>query len=69
MRLRKQRGAVPAPTGELSLHYSDVNIFADELAAYGPEVLVLGPPELRAAVRARLRHVAADHTDAEAHRG
>jgi proteasome accessory factor B len=65
VRLGKQRGAVARPSGELSLHYSDVNIFADELAAYGPEVLVLGPPELRAAVRSRLRRVAADHTDAK----
>jgi proteasome accessory factor B len=69
VRLGKQRGASTTPAGELSLHYSDVNIFADERAAYGPEVLVLGPPELRAAVLARLRRVAADHTDGEAHRG
>ena len=56
----RQQGP-PLPTGELELHYSDVNIFADELAGFGPEVLVIGPPELRAAVIARLERTAADH--------
>ena len=61
MRLSKRRSTVLAKTGELELHYSDVNIFADELASYGPEVLVVSPPELRAAVIARLERTAADH--------
>lgn len=61
MRLGKRRGTVTAQTGELELHYSDVNIFADELASFGPEVLVVSPPELRAAVIARLERTAADH--------
>lgn len=61
MRLSKRRGTVTARTGELELHYSDVNIFADELASFGPEVLVVSPPELRAAVIARLERTAADH--------
>lgn len=60
-RLSKRRGTVVAKTGELELHYSDVNIFADELASFGPEVLVVSPPELRAAVIARLERTAADH--------
>ena len=60
-RLSKRRGTVSATTGELELHYSDVNIFADELASFGPEVLVVSPPELRAAVIARLERTAADH--------
>jgi proteasome accessory factor B len=60
-RLSKRRGTAIARTGELELHYSDVNIFADELAGFGPEVLVLSPPELRAAVIARLERTAADH--------
>ena len=60
-RLSKRRGTVTAATGELELHYSDVNIFADELASFGPEVLVVSPPELRAAVIARLERTAADH--------
>lgn len=53
-RLHKRRGTTVLPDGSLQLHYSDANIFADELAGYGPEVLVLSPPVLRAAVRARL---------------
>jgi len=60
-RLSKRRGTSVAATGELELHYSDVNIFADELAGFGPEVLVVSPPELRAAVIARLERTAADH--------
>jgi proteasome accessory factor B len=62
-RLSKRRGTVVAETGELELHYSDVNIFADELAGFGPEVLVVSPPDLRAAVIARLERTAADHAD------
>lgn len=65
-RLGKRRGtvaesSVDAAGSRLRLHYSDVNIFADELAGFGPEVLVLSPPELRTAVRDRLRKTAADH--------
>jgi len=60
-RLGKRRGTAIAATGELELHYSDVNIFADELAGFGPEVLVISPPELRAAVIARLERTASDH--------
>jgi proteasome accessory factor B len=63
-RLLKRRGTVPTNTGALELHYADVNIVADELAAYGPEVLVLAPPELREAVRSRLERTADDHADA-----
>ena len=60
-RLGKRRGASVSDSGALSLHYSDLNIFADELAGYGPEALVVSPPELRAAVRSRLERTAADH--------
>jgi len=45
----------------LILHYSDIDLFADELAGYGPEALVRSPPELRTAVRDRLLRTAADH--------
>lgn len=62
-RLGKRRGTTVLATGELKLHYSDVNIFADELAGFGPEVLVTSPPDLRAAVIARLERTAADHAD------
>ncbi|WP_309616864.1 WYL domain-containing protein [Salinibacterium sp.] len=60
-RLGKRRGASVARPGILNLHYSDLNIFADELAGYGPEALVVSPPDLRDAVRARLERTAADH--------
>ncbi len=60
-RLAKRRGTEVLRDGVLRLHYSDSNIFADELAGYGPEVLVLSPPVLRAAVRARLLTTAATH--------
>ncbi len=65
-RLNKRRGTVVLPSGALRLHYSDANIFADELAGYGPEVYVLSPPVLRAAVRARLLGTAAEHASADA---
>ena len=62
-RLRKRRGTV-AEDGRLSLHYSDLNIIADELTGFGPEVLVVSPPELRTAVVSRLRALVADHGQA-----
>lgn len=49
--------------GVIRLHYTDVAVFADELAAYGPEVRVLGPGSLRDAVRSRLEAVVAAHRD------
>jgi proteasome accessory factor B len=65
-RLGKRRGTTavasgPAESHRLSIHYSDVNIVADELASFGPEVLVISPPELRSAVHDRLLRTAADH--------
>jgi proteasome accessory factor B len=63
-RLKKQSGAVVTAPGALALHYSDVNIFADELASFGPEVLVLSPPDLRAAVLSRLEKTVAEHRSA-----
>jgi proteasome accessory factor B len=60
-RLGKRRGASPAGPGILNLHYSDLNIFADELAGYGPEAFVVSPRDLRDAVHARLERTAADH--------
>jgi proteasome accessory factor B len=61
IRLHKRRGTTVLPDGSLQLHYSDANIFADELAGYGPEVLVVSPPVLRAAVRARLLKTVESH--------
>ncbi len=60
-RLTKRRGTVTAASGALNLHYSDVNIIADELAGFGPEVLVISPADLRSAVAARLAQTAVDH--------
>ncbi|MFD1722597.1 helix-turn-helix transcriptional regulator [Amnibacterium endophyticum] len=51
--------------GRTVLHYTDEALFADELAAFGPEVRVLEPATLRDAVRERLRRTAADHGGAE----
>lgn len=63
VRLGKRRGAARIAPDTLTLNYSDINIFADELAGYGPEVLVESPQELRDAVLTRLRRTAADHED------
>lgn len=59
-RLLKRRGTVAAAS-QLTLHFADANILADELAGYGPEVLVRSPVELRDAVRDRLMHTASAH--------
>ncbi|MET4636943.1 WYL domain-containing protein [Mycetocola sp. 2940] len=50
-RLSKRASAVD--DGTLELHYTDVDVLADELAAYGPEVLVESPQRLVDAVVAR----------------
>lgn len=60
-RLGKRRGSRLLGDGRLELHYTDANILADELAAFGPEVLVVAPAELKDAVRSRLTRTAADH--------
>jgi proteasome accessory factor B len=41
--------------------YVDLDLFADELASYGPEVRVIAPEQLKAAVIARLRAAAEAH--------
>jgi proteasome accessory factor B len=59
---RLERGTATSPGEErLRLHWVDANILADELAGFGPEVLVLSPPWLRDAVISRLERTAADH--------
>ncbi|MEO6533354.1 MAG: WYL domain-containing protein [Pseudolysinimonas sp.] len=45
----------------LQLHFVDLDILADELAGFGPEVRVVSPPELRDAVVARLERTVRDH--------
>jgi proteasome accessory factor B len=60
-RLAKRRGASRLSDGNLELHTADFHILADELAGFGPEVLVISPSLLREGVRARLERIAADH--------
>lgn len=59
-RLSVRRGAV-VDGDRITVHFVDRHILADELTGFGPEVLVLGPAELRDAVRERLELVATDH--------
>lgn len=65
-RLANRRGTDEADSASdgatrLRLHFVDAAILADDLAGFGPEVLVLSPPDLRAAVVERLVRTAADH--------
>ena len=62
--LRLGRRATPETQG-FGVRYVDVDIFADELASYGPEVRVVEPESLRTAVIARLRAVIAAHSGEE----
>lgn len=55
------RDGIEVDGDRLFVHFVDVDIFADELSGFGPEVLVLSPPVLRDAVIARLRTVVAAH--------
>ncbi|MDP9695957.1 UNVERIFIED_ORG: proteasome accessory factor C [Arthrobacter globiformis] len=43
----------------LSVPYRDAEVLGEELASYGPNVRVVGPPELSAAVQRRLANAAA----------
>jgi proteasome accessory factor B len=60
-RLSKRRGASTNVDGDLEMHFTDVNILADELSSFGPEVTALAPPALRTAVVERLMRTVADH--------
>jgi len=62
VRLSKRQAAGGSPAPTVTLHYTDLNILADELAGYGPEVLVRSPSALRQAVRDRLVGVRNAHT-------
>ncbi|WP_308445737.1 helix-turn-helix transcriptional regulator [Protaetiibacter mangrovi] len=61
LRLAHRRGTEEVAPGILRVHHVDLAILADELAGFGPEVLVVSPPELRDAVRERLERTVADH--------
>ncbi|PPL18152.1 WYL domain-containing protein [Microterricola pindariensis] len=63
LRLLKRSGVSPTDSGRYELHFTDLDILADELAGFGPEVLVHAPAELRAAVRSRLLQVSGTHQD------
>lgn len=54
---RPAGGAAPAGYTRYALAYAPDGDAAGDLAARGPDVIVLGPPELRDAVVARLRSV------------
>ena len=62
-RLARRRDTATEGDGVLVLHHVDPQILAEELAAYGPEVHVLDPADLRERVTERLRALVADHTD------
>ncbi|WP_065570717.1 helix-turn-helix transcriptional regulator [Microbacterium oleivorans] len=62
--LRLHRRAVGEDDTGCLVPYVDAQIFADELASYGPEVRVIDPPELAEVVAARLRRARDLHTEA-----
>lgn len=62
-RLARRRDTETDDAGVLVLHHVDPQILAEELAAFGPEVQVLEPAELRERVTERLRALVADHSD------
>ncbi|MFT4029805.1 MAG: WYL domain-containing protein [Protaetiibacter sp.] len=61
LRLSHRRGTEEVAPGVLRVHFVDLAILADELASFGPEVLVVSPQELRTAVVKRLERTVADH--------
>ncbi|MCS5733360.1 helix-turn-helix transcriptional regulator [Herbiconiux daphne] len=64
VRLARRRGAERVDGSRVLLHFTDVNLLADELAGFGPEVRVLGPEPLIAAVVSRLEAAVAAHQEA-----
>ncbi|WP_423260861.1 helix-turn-helix transcriptional regulator [Herbiconiux sp. 11R-BC] len=62
VRLSRRRGAEPGDGDRVRLHFTDVNLLADELAGFGPEVRVLGPARLVDAVVTRLRAAVRMHS-------
>lgn len=63
LRLRKRRDTTVSGR-TFTLHYVDIDLLADELAAYGPEVHVREPAELAERVRDRLSAIAKAHRGA-----
>lgn len=58
--LRNRRGTDEVDEG-LRVHTTDLDILADELAAFGADVVVVAPPTLRASVLARWQRVVTTH--------
>lgn len=56
-----QRRGTQIGEGELTVHYTDVDIFAGELSSFGDDVMVLEPADLRDRVLAYLRKLVAHH--------
>lgn len=65
LRLGKRGGATRSADGSVQLHFTDLNVFADELCSFGPEVKVIEPDELVTAVRERLSQLVATHSGGE----
>ena len=66
LRLGKRTGVSRAESGEYTLHFTDLDIVADELASFGPEVFVRSPESLRDAVLMRLQKIANIHEEGSA---
>jgi proteasome accessory factor B len=65
-RLRRRARGGDGRTGDTQVPYLDEQLFAAELAAAGPEAVVISPPTLRAEVRRQLKRVRDAHTGAPA---
>ena len=63
-RLGKRRGTTRVGDDTLLIHWTDLHLLADELASFGPEVVVVEPSSLRDLVLARLTCVLETHTEA-----
>ncbi|MFZ4895207.1 helix-turn-helix transcriptional regulator [Plantibacter sp. Mn2098] len=59
----RYQGTSTGSADVLTIPYLDLNILADELAGFGPEVFVLDPPALVEAVVARLNDVVDAHRE------
>ena len=57
----RNRPGTTETDGALILHTTDLDILADELAAFGADISVISPPNLRDAVRARWQRVVEAH--------
>ncbi|MCW4459451.1 YafY family protein [Microbacterium sp. MPKO10] len=64
-RLSRLHGSEAIDGDHFRLHFTDINILADEIAAFGPEAEALTPPSLRAAIVQRLTRTRSAHSDAE----